>query len=84
MERPSCAVSLSLVMSLSLVTLLLVLVRCSTALHNLLEALRKPPGTKLFSFGLQALNLLVQLSPSWPPFCEQVSAGLVGRAEGST
>lgn len=41
------------------------------ALRYVLDALKRPPGTKMFMFGVDALR---QFAPSvhlWPPFCAQ-------------
>ena len=42
------------------------------ALRYVLDALKRPPGSKMFGFGVDALR---QFAPSvhlWPPFCAQV------------
>lgn len=39
------------------------------ALKCILEALKKPPNTKLFKFGLQSLLQFSERLPEWPQFC---------------
>ncbi|KAG0182584.1 hypothetical protein DFQ29_003364 [Apophysomyces sp. BC1021] len=39
------------------------------ALRCVLDALRNPPGTKMFSFGIQALLQFQPRLPEWPQYC---------------
>lgn len=39
------------------------------ALRCVLDALRNPPGSKMFSFGLQALQQFQSRLPEWPQYC---------------
>jgi CCR4-NOT transcription complex subunit 1 len=39
------------------------------ALRYVLDALGNPPGSKMYNFGLQALNQFKSRLPEWPQFC---------------
>ena len=43
-------------------------------LRYVLEALRKPPGTKMCKFGATALDSFKQRLPEWPQYCQHLYA----------
>ena len=42
------------------------------ALRCVLDALRKPFGTKMFAFGSEALEQFKQRLPEWPQYCQHL------------
>jgi CCR4-NOT transcription complex subunit 1 len=44
------------------------------ALRCVLDALRKPFGTKMFAFGSEALEQFKQRLPEWPQYCQHLAA----------
>ena len=42
------------------------------ALRYVLDALRKPPGSKMFAFGADALKQFAPIVHMWPQFCAHV------------
>ncbi|RKP25851.1 CCR4-Not complex component, Not1-domain-containing protein, partial [Syncephalis pseudoplumigaleata] len=42
------------------------------ALRYVLDALRNPPGSRMFRFGIQALTQFQSRLAEWPPFCEHL------------
>eukprot|EP00959_Pyramimonas_sp_CCMP1952_P270600 5656943-Pyramimonas_sp.AAC.1 len=42
------------------------------ALRYVLDALRKPLGSKMFTFGLEALNQFKTRLPEWPQYCSYI------------
>ncbi|CAM0140611.1 CCR4-NOT core subunit cdc39, variant 2 [Umbelopsis sp. WA50703] len=42
------------------------------ALRYVLDALRNPPGSKLFRFGLQSLTQFLSRLPEWPQYCTHI------------
>src|SRR6185437_4960067 len=44
------------------------------ALRYVLDALRKPPGSKMFKFGLTALEQFKSRLSEWPQYCSHILA----------
>lgn len=42
------------------------------ALRYVLEALRTPPGSKLFAFAVEALRCFAEQLPQWPTYCSHL------------
>ena len=42
------------------------------ALRYVLEALRTPPGSKLFVFAMEALRCFPEQLPQWPTYCSHL------------
>jgi hypothetical protein len=42
------------------------------ALRYVLDALRKPPGSKMFTFGIEALGQFQSRLPEWPQYCSYI------------
>ena len=53
---------------------LVVSITLGVALRCVLDALRKPFGTKMFAFGSEALEQFKQRLPEWPQYCQHLAA----------
>ena len=54
---------------------LVVSITLGVALRCVLDALRKPFGTKMFAFGSEALEQFKQSAcPEWPQYCQHLAA----------